>query len=221
MFSGVRERRALCNLARELIRGQAEYTLNRQALEGEESFSELQVQRLFSSDSELRLAIAEAELYSYFKHLEYAFGLHRQPAKVLLFHACWLVYETNVMERFPLVKLVPSEKLVFSVGLECSRRYLRVQSTYDDYLLNLLKQVVSPKSAGVYRLYKAMVNGHCLGGENEAFRYQAYYRTLISGLSDMLGLDEEVRPSLVEQEQWFVSKFSVPKAYESLLATAR
>ncbi|BDY06014.1 hypothetical protein [Ferrimonas sp. YFM] len=218
MLSGLRERRALCAVARELIQGQGEYDLSRKTLSAQPGVSEHRVERVFLCDHDLRLSIADSELYSHFKHLEYSYRLHRQPAKALLYHACWIAYEAQVMGRFPLHKLVPGEALIFSASAETSRRYLRSLANYNDYLTNLMKMLVSPKLAGVLELYKWMAGDFSLQEKNRSLDALQGYVSLVESVSSLLELESESRPSREELAQWLISEFSAADPYESTLA---
>lgn len=221
MLSGLRERRALCAVARELIQGQEEYGLSLTTLAAQPGVSEHRVERVFFCDEDLRLSIADSELYSHFKHLEYSYRLHRQPAKTLLYHACWVAYEAQVMGRFPLHKLVPGEALIFSASAETSRRYLRSLANYNDYLTNLLKMLVSPKLAGVLELYKWVASDHHLPDSSRSLEALEGYVSLVESVASLLELEAEVRPAKKELAQWLISEFSAADPYESTLAVGQ
>ncbi|WP_028109460.1 hypothetical protein [Ferrimonas futtsuensis] len=221
MLSGLRERRALCAVARELIQGQEAYRLSRSILAAQPDVCEHRVERVFFSDDDLRLSIADSELYSHFKHLEYSYRLHRQPARALLYHACWVAYEAQVMGRFPLHQLVPGDALIFSASAETSRRYLRSLANYNDYLTYLLKMLISPKLAGMLELYKWIANDHHLPDSSRSLEALEGYVSLVESVASLLELEAEVRPSREELTQWLVSEFSAADPYESTLAVGQ
>ncbi|TKB49909.1 hypothetical protein FCL40_07090 [Ferrimonas sediminicola] len=207
-------------MARELIRGQGEYTLCRQELGRRSGVSECQVRSLFPCDSDLRLSIAESEFYTSFKHLEYSVRFHRHPAKALLYHACWKVYEAKVMGRIGPEKLVPCEAALFSAGKEFSRRYLRALANYEDYLVNQLKPWASMSLGDAMGLYQWVVEGHLLVMELHGDHSSEGYRALVDGIGKLLEIEPDGRPSDEELQQWRISDFSAADPYESTLAVS-